>query len=1371
MENFLTPLKSLSATWPSFTIFAMDMVLAFVCGLGLYLLLLPWLPGEPSLPPSRRNRTIKKRPVRIRWNNRSRKRTGALRDCQIYQKLDNTLSSLLRSFQKLLPEQESPQQPPHPQCLPAVCTSPPATALQPHGKDVHTTTLSVVEAASSPPTRHLLPLASSPSPGWSTISSDLECSPTALTASQSPEPLLLLDRISPRPLSHSLPPMGPFKSASGPQPWWDTTEKPNQQLSTHQPSHPKIPGLHFEQKWNQPFWGLPSQDNESLVAAAWISPNPSVPQLPSSSFNKTSHFHPIHRQNMSSLLPQAQAPYCLEPQLPPQFQPPLLGYALTRTHPWSSPPILLSPPVSHSRDCGAACSAPHSTPQSQVPTEIQHPGWPLSTKQLERGGAVLSAVQSAQEGHSRPTSSLHQGKYAAVTLPGTFLLSPEVQAQLEQHIQRQTTEHSGDQASRTQGSAGLTQPPSDLTLSWEAKDKAGPSHLRLSTAESSQDGQMRFQPSTNPVRNLGHILGNVPKDLSRASGSYPDKDQGVPSEESERTLIVTRERDTGNDSPGSADRGHIEDVLKVHLGTKTRQIHQGLIPLRVRLSWLSVNGAFSTSDTHVGTRKPASSRAQETYMKPTQKFSVCDPSYLQDLETQIGRFRVKHRWGLPLRLLKAANHFKPTKAQSLSLPQFSPPSSSSRDSWVDLILEDAEFLGETPEAFPEEEARVRESVSPLGSPLVSPLASEETNLDPTGIPLADGQWLSEGPLSGQDSKGPSEQLTHRLRGTTHDSKTVQMVGEADPTVPLLPGTYVSQDAGEPGDWADITRTFQHTEMESMNSSQKSGSGSQIPDSLVFVAPQSHHHNRPESQRLGDLMAHRGSSLGQQKPRDPMHQCSQKSHSRTFAPTFKQEVSRGTGAEKHEGRLGRLASQDWRKQGPLEREHPRHLPQKQPVPSEGRFQRSLKKFLQWFLPTKKMKGQEDAPKKGKPAGATARSWRLAPGRLRVDRGTYEAQVLMTPVGQMLETKISFPCEVRDLKLDQHRQEGGQDSVSQAPCSLEHRGAAGYVVSSGYRSHGLRERPPQESLKTGQQGWGQQGQRLPHPSVPIKPVSPDSPAQHGQLACEQLSAAQSSLAQSVLFSQDSTRAAISIIATTIMVSAFEPGPSSETTVPSAFSLGVTPTFSSAGPHVRLPARRAQGAPTRPRGAAARPRRQGADRAAPHPQPPRPSRQRLPQRPRYLRPGELRLGAARSAQAPAAEPECLSTPRPRPGDPRRCSVSLLAGPGCREVARSRPRRDPRRSTHTRVERGPAPPRGLPSLAVLAASARERGPALSAVQRPPARARATHRPACAPPPSQSHRLPRHVTRTDQWPPKAAPDAVSGSQRFRICAGGQGRL
>ncbi|XP_013369292.1 PREDICTED: spermatogenesis-associated protein 31-like [Chinchilla lanigera] len=74
MENFLIPLKSLSATWlsPSCTTFVMDMILAIVCGLGLFFLLLPWLQGEPSLPPPRRN-------------------------CRMYHKLDKTLTSLLES--------------------------------------------------------------------------------------------------------------------------------------------------------------------------------------------------------------------------------------------------------------------------------------------------------------------------------------------------------------------------------------------------------------------------------------------------------------------------------------------------------------------------------------------------------------------------------------------------------------------------------------------------------------------------------------------------------------------------------------------------------------------------------------------------------------------------------------------------------------------------------------------------------------------------------------------------------------------------------------------------------------------------------------------------------------------------------------------------------------------------------------------------------------------------------------------------------------------------------------------------------------------------------------------------------------------------
>lgn len=54
MENLPSLLESIYTTWLSLssTIWAMDMILAFVCGLGLYLLLLPFLESHLSSSPS-----------------------------------------------------------------------------------------------------------------------------------------------------------------------------------------------------------------------------------------------------------------------------------------------------------------------------------------------------------------------------------------------------------------------------------------------------------------------------------------------------------------------------------------------------------------------------------------------------------------------------------------------------------------------------------------------------------------------------------------------------------------------------------------------------------------------------------------------------------------------------------------------------------------------------------------------------------------------------------------------------------------------------------------------------------------------------------------------------------------------------------------------------------------------------------------------------------------------------------------------------------------------------------------------------------------------------------------------------------------------
>nr|XP_023396006.1 spermatogenesis-associated protein 31E1-like [Loxodonta africana] len=62
MENYLCPLKSFSATWlsSSSTSWILEAIVGFLCGVGLFLLLLPYLQSNPPLPPPEKNINIKK---------------------------------------------------------------------------------------------------------------------------------------------------------------------------------------------------------------------------------------------------------------------------------------------------------------------------------------------------------------------------------------------------------------------------------------------------------------------------------------------------------------------------------------------------------------------------------------------------------------------------------------------------------------------------------------------------------------------------------------------------------------------------------------------------------------------------------------------------------------------------------------------------------------------------------------------------------------------------------------------------------------------------------------------------------------------------------------------------------------------------------------------------------------------------------------------------------------------------------------------------------------------------------------------------------------------------------------------------------------
>ncbi|CAK7302189.1 Spermatogenesis-associated protein 31 [Vulpes lagopus] len=83
MENFFS-LRSTGTTWLSSspTSWVVDTIIAFLCGLGLFLLLLPCFQSNQPLPPARKYINTRKHQVELRKRNRSKKKSGALKACR-----------------------------------------------------------------------------------------------------------------------------------------------------------------------------------------------------------------------------------------------------------------------------------------------------------------------------------------------------------------------------------------------------------------------------------------------------------------------------------------------------------------------------------------------------------------------------------------------------------------------------------------------------------------------------------------------------------------------------------------------------------------------------------------------------------------------------------------------------------------------------------------------------------------------------------------------------------------------------------------------------------------------------------------------------------------------------------------------------------------------------------------------------------------------------------------------------------------------------------------------------------------------------------------------------------------------------------------
>uniref|UniRef100_A0A4W2D9E4 Uncharacterized protein n=1 Tax=Bos indicus x Bos taurus TaxID=30522 RepID=A0A4W2D9E4_BOBOX len=871
-----------------------------------------------------------------------------------------------------------------------------------------------------------------------------------------------------------------------PQPFWSTKDKPGQLPGPQQFSYPKVLGNKLQQKYNQLFWGLPSLHSESLVATVSIPETSSVPQSPFL-FNKISHACPVQMQAkipplLSQFQPLSHLEFQSRPFIPtiPQFQPPPLARIQTQAHLKPSLPILPSSSSAQIRASGLSCPTSQNKPQSLTPTEIQHSEWSLLQKQLENRRTLSSVVKQSEEVFNVFPSNLPEDSWVVSILPENFPISPELRKQLEIHLQNWLIQHRWELPQRIQESLEIRQLQEELPGTCQTKGNDRPSQPSSFTGESSKVAQkVRFQLSQGVGKGLGHILGKVPKDLSRNSESSVVKFQEVNSEESENDLRLLRS-DSEIDLLRSLDK-NLDNILKGHLGRKLGQNSKGFVPVNVHQSSLDVKHPSSKSDTHAETSSLGILKGWEPCVNTCYRVSFLDPDTQEELEAHITRFWVKHRWGLPLKVLKPINLFKLKKPQPSPMQFVSSPSAT-YVSESHSTVKFAEFLGKPPQARSGEKVKKEESVPTLIRPLLTPSpVYKENQRVLASSPCDDYHEPSEASLTALEDRSPSHLKSHPGSTMARNEPREESGGQAvqDPSAEAKESPAFHQqsrvtletkvltkpqttsvhrrnlEAPGASKHSPLTRmsVFQHPGEPCLNTDVASKFKSKVKarsniqfqhcpkhtclavNNLTSPVPPCHPQRLPTRDRLASqtlcvFKAAQRRSLGQQEPKTSKLQDSWKSQSKMRAPTYKREDCRRHKPGEHKESFKELGTsqagsmrrpaQVWEIVESVRNKCLQVMPEKKRGSQESLFKKKIRLLLKWIFPSRKVKSG-DALQKCKPISATAQSEGPVESRSIMNSENAEAQALMTAVGQILEEKMAIHHGLHATKVKEPKQE--------------------------------------------------------------------------------------------------------------------------------------------------------------------------------------------------------------------------------------------------------------------------------------------------------------------------------------------------------------
>ncbi|KAM5307227.1 putative spermatogenesis-associated protein 31C2 [Glossophaga mutica] len=424
----------------------------------------------------------------------------------------------------------------------------------------------------------------------------------------------------------------------------------------------------------------------------------------------------------------------------------------------------------------------------------------------------LNSEQDTDEGASHPCSPVS-------TVPGD-LMSPDVWEQMEQHLQNrfllQQQEHWGVLPHSTQLSLQLRLPDGQLPGVGQAQGGQGPRQLSAFMGKSSQDAEKmrsscpaRIPPRTGLGMDVGHSEGRSLKHLCSGSASLPGKGLGVSCEES------------GKDLMGPWTSGPDKNVPRVHLGRTVGQVSEDQVPVDGHPPKLAAS-LPGKSTVHRETKDPASPKDLEPCMNTCPELSPLSARTQQVLEAHIRKFQVRHRWGLPLRILKPIQAFKLTRAQRSTLLQSLGTCSAICVSRALLNANFAKFVDKPVHSLPKEDVRAESLVLTLVGPLPVPsLAREEIQSALGRTPTGNCLGPSVAPLTRQEGRLPSPSLTYTSEGRKwhRETATVAEEGSREPTPSLV--VAKNEPTGESAGWTSENFLQGMTILELNSESQSS----------------------------------------------------------------------------------------------------------------------------------------------------------------------------------------------------------------------------------------------------------------------------------------------------------------------------------------------------------------------------------------------------------------------------------------------------------------------------------------------------------------------------------------------------------------------